>query len=190
MANGARGRRGGPPPISDTSVREAVQCETPTELVPATKNTGERCGDHLVVHCGDILQAYLAEGDELVVLGPTDLDPPELLRAPLLDRDGDDVQPARSVRSHEVGDIRDSDRLLALVLDALVGAGRRERLDRRCEETPMHDTPGLVVSFVGGDRTADLGPRDLVALDLKPGHQVARCREVGHRTLLNSLPAT
>ena len=127
------------------------------------------------------MQAHLAVSDELVVLGPTDLDPPELLRTALLDGDGDDVQAARSVRSEEVGDVRDPDGSLPRVLDPRVCAGRRERLDRRGAQAPVHDAPRLMVTFVGGYGARDLGWTDLIELDPEQGHQVARYREVGHR---------
>jgi hypothetical protein len=55
-------------------------------------------------------------GNELVVLDTAHIDLPELQRATLLDRDGDDLQPTAAVGAHEVGDVGDSDGLLSSLL--------------------------------------------------------------------------
>jgi hypothetical protein len=54
----------------------------------------------------DVLKAHLAAGDQLVVLGPADLDLPQLLCAALVDRGREHAQAAVSMVADEVGDVR------------------------------------------------------------------------------------
>ena len=99
----------------------------------------------------DVLQAHLSAGDQLLVLWAADLDLPELLGSSLLDRDREQLQPARAVGAEEVRSVRDPDSLLAAMVDRLERAGGREGLDYGCVETAVDDSPGLMVAFVGGD---------------------------------------
>jgi hypothetical protein len=75
------------------------------------------------------------------------------------------------VGTQEVGDVCDSDCPLTAILDRFVGAGRREGLDSRGVEPSVHDSPWLVMAFVGGDRATDARPRALVELDIERRHE-------------------
>jgi hypothetical protein len=126
----------------------------------------------------DVLQAHLTARYQLPVVRTADLDQPELLATALLDRGRDDVEPARPMRTQEVRRVRDADRLTASVPDRLVGADRRERLDRRRVEAAVHDAPRLVVALVGGDRAAHARRRCLIETCVEQVEQVARAHDL------------
>jgi len=134
----------------------------------------------------DVLQPDLPTRDELCVVLPANLDLPELLGPPLVDGDGFDIESTALVRAQEVGRVGDADRLLAPVLDRFLGAGRRERLDDRRVEPPVDETPGLVVTFICGDRTANRRRGDLVKRDVEQLHEHRRGGEIRHHVLLGS----
>ena len=75
--------------------------------------------------------------------------------------------------TQEVGDVCDSDCPLTAIPDRFVGAGRREGLDSRAVEPSVHDSPWLVMAFVGDDRATDARPRALVELDIEQRHELA-----------------
>jgi hypothetical protein len=112
----------------------------------------------------------LAARDELVVVGAADVDLPELLGAALVDGDGDDLEAPASMRAQEVAGVGDAYCVLTAVLHRGVGANGREGLDRCGVEPSVHDSPRLVVAFVGGDRAAHACRRALVELDVEQRH--------------------
>src|SRR4051812_12253626 len=160
-------------------IRDALELPAVTD---AKRMTGPRTTRSTTASSGrvDVLQANLAAGHELAVLGATDLDLPELLRAPLLDRRRDDLEAPGAVGSQEVRAVGHAHRLLPVLLDRLVAADGPERLDRRRVEAAVDDAPGLVVAVIRGDRAPHARRRDLIEARVDEREEFARVRRRAH----------
>ena len=98
-----------------------------------------------------------------------------------------------AMRTDEVGEVRDADRLHALILHRFERTGRRERFNHGRVEPAVDESPRLVVALIGGDRPGHVRRAALVELDLEHAHELARAgQSVGHRRGVHhrfSLPA-
>src|SRR6266487_2833985 len=131
--------------------QRGVRCEQ-TEQASAHLDSG-------VGRRVDVLQPHLAADRKLAILGTGDDDLPQLLGAALLDRLGDHVEAALTLRPQEVGHVGDPDGKLPAVLDGLEGPGGGNRLDDRGEDTAVHQAPWLMVLGPTSNQPATRSPR-------------------------------
>src|SRR5215212_1997545 len=146
----------------------------------------------------DVLQAQLAAGDLLAVVGAGYDDLPQLLAFALHDRLGDDLDPSLRHRPQEVRGVVDPDGELFPLLHRGRGAQTGRALDGGRVHPAVHDSPRRVVPLVEVDPTPHPTPADLLnpqagdseklaVVGAAPGRDAGPGTLFRHKTLLRTI---